>query len=105
MPGRLKGLVALAPSEVRAASGVDRPQVFKAVGPRRARVALLSGCAQQVLAPEINEATVRLLTRHGVEVVVAEGAGCCGALVHHRAEERRGGKAWVSTCRYRGSPA
>ncbi|HEY9550170.1 MAG TPA: heterodisulfide reductase-related iron-sulfur binding cluster, partial [Kiloniellaceae bacterium] len=39
--------------------------------------------AQQVLAPEINEATVRLLTRHGVEVVVAEGAGCCGALVHH----------------------
>src|SRR3546814_17405002 len=54
-----------------------------ATGPRRARVALLSGCAQQVLAPEINEATVRLLTRHGVDVVVAEGAGCCGALVHH----------------------
>ena len=83
LPGRLKGVIALAPAEVRAASGVDRPQVIKAVGPRRARVALMSGCAQQVLAPEINEATVRLLTRHGVEVVVAKGAGCCGALVHH----------------------
>jgi glycolate oxidase iron-sulfur subunit len=46
-------------------------------------VALLSGCAQPVLKPGINEATIRLLTRHGVEVVIAEGAGCCGALPHH----------------------
>ncbi|HMA16424.1 MAG TPA: glycolate oxidase subunit GlcF [Kiloniellaceae bacterium] len=83
LPGRLKGLVAMAPAELRAPSGVDRPQVFKVEGPRRARVALMTGCAQKVLAPEINEATVRLLTRHGVEVVVARGAGCCGALVHH----------------------
>mgnify|MGYP003700620623 CR=1 FL=1 len=83
MPGRLKGLLAMAPAEVRAPSGVDKPQVFKAEGARRARAALMTGCAQKVLAPEINEATVRLLTRHGVEVVVARGAGCCGALVHH----------------------
>jgi glycolate oxidase iron-sulfur subunit len=62
---------------------VDRPQTFPAQGPRRKRVALLSGCAQPVLAPGINEATVRLLTRHGCEVVVAAGAGCCGALTHH----------------------
>ena len=52
-------------------------------GQRRARMALLTGCAQQVLAPQINEATVRLLTRLGVEVVVAKGMGCCGALTHH----------------------
>src|SRR3546814_4030670 len=70
-------------ARLRARSEFDRAQGMTATGPRRARVALLSGCAQQVLAPEINEATVRLLTRHGVEVVVAEGAGCCGALVHH----------------------
>jgi glycolate oxidase iron-sulfur subunit len=50
-------------------------------------MALLTGCAQQVLAPQINEATVRLLTRLGVEVVVAKGAGCCGALTHHMGEE------------------
>ena len=51
------------------------------------RVALLPGCAQQVLAPEINEATIRLLTRHGCEVVVAPDSGCCGALVHHLGDE------------------
>ena len=47
----------------------------------------MTGCAQQVLSPQINEATVRLLTRHGVEVVVAEGAGCCGAMTHHMGRE------------------
>jgi glycolate oxidase iron-sulfur subunit len=83
MGGRLRAMLSLAPKSIPTPSPVDRPQVVPAEGPRRARVALLSGCAQQVLAPQINEATVRLLTRHGVEVVVADGAGCCGALVHH----------------------
>jgi glycolate oxidase iron-sulfur subunit len=83
MPKRLRPLVALAPRSVPAASAMDRPQTFPAEGERRMRVALLAGCAQQVLAPEINEATIRLLTRHGVEVIVAPGSGCCGALVHH----------------------
>ena len=46
-------------------------------------MALLAGCAQRVLDPEINAATVRLLTRHGCDVVLAAGADCCGALVHH----------------------
>ena len=83
LPERLKAALALVPSKLPPASPVDRPQVFKSEGRRVRRVALLSGCAQQVLAPEINEATIRLLTRHGCEVVVAEGAGCCGALTHH----------------------
>jgi glycolate oxidase iron-sulfur subunit len=87
LPGRLGAMLALAPRALPARSYVDRPQVFAAEGARRARVALLSGCAQQVLAPAINEATVRLLTRHGVEVVVAEGMGCCGALTHHMGRE------------------
>ncbi|MGH6901062.1 MAG: heterodisulfide reductase-related iron-sulfur binding cluster, partial [Geminicoccaceae bacterium] len=87
LPERLAVMLALAPRRLPAPSAVDRPQVFAAEGTRRARVALLSGCAQQVLAPEINEATIRLLTRHGVEVVVARGAGCCGALVHHMGRE------------------
>jgi len=50
---------------------------------RRARVALLAGCVNDVLAPELNGAAIRLLTRHGVEVVIAEGVGCCGSLAHH----------------------
>jgi glycolate oxidase iron-sulfur subunit len=83
LPGRLGAMLALAPKAIPSPSPVDRPQTFPAQGPRRKRVALLSGCAQPVLAPGINEATVRLLTRHGCEVVVAAGAGCCGALTHH----------------------
>ncbi len=80
---RLRAMFALAPAVVPAPSAVERPQVHQAIGARRGRVALLAGCAQQVLAPQINEATIRLLTRMGIEVVVAKGAGCCGALTHH----------------------
>jgi glycolate oxidase iron-sulfur subunit len=87
VPERLAALLALAPDSVPAASPMDRLQVFSAQGDRRMRVALLPGCAQRVLAPEINEATIRLLTRHGCEVVVAKGSGCCGALVHHLGQE------------------
>jgi glycolate oxidase iron-sulfur subunit len=87
LPGPLGRLVEMAPRRLDSPSPVDRPRVFPAEGPRRMRVALLSGCAQPVLRPEINEATIRLLTRHGVEVVVAPGAGCCGALAHHLGAE------------------
>jgi len=87
LPGRLAPLFALAPSLVPPASRTDRPGVFVATGERRMRVALLPGCAQKVLAPEINQATIRLLTRHGCEVVVARGSGCCGSLAHHLGRE------------------
>ena len=89
IPGRhplaaqLRAMLALVPSHLPPPSPADVPRTHKAEGARRARVALLAGCAQQVLGPEINAATIRLLTRLGVEVVVAKGAGCCGALVHH----------------------
>jgi len=59
------------------------PRVHPAEGERRARVALLAGCVQQVLAPDINWATLRVLARNGVEVVIPEGQGCCGALMMH----------------------
>ncbi len=85
--GRLGAMLALAPRRLPAPSPVDRPQTVRPAGPRRGRVALLSGCAQQVIAPEINEATVRLLLRMGLEVVVARGATCCGALTHHMGRE------------------
>jgi len=87
LPSRLRAMLTLAPRYLPAASRGDRPQVFPARGERRLRVALLPGCAQQVLTPAINEATVRLLTRHGCEVVVAAGSGCCGSLVHHLGQE------------------
>lgn len=81
--GRTRAMLDLAPTDLGPPSPVDVPQVIPAEGTRRGRVALLNGCAQTVIAPQINEATVRLLTRLGIEVVVADGAGCCGSLVHH----------------------
>ena len=80
---RLRAMLDLAPASVPGPSAVERPGIHLAMGERKARVALLAGCAQQVLSPSINEATIRLLTRLGVEVVVAREAGCCGSLNHH----------------------
>ncbi len=76
-------MLRLAPGKLAPPSLMQRPGVYPAQGVRKGRVALLAGCAQTVLAPEINEATIRLLTRLGIEVVVARGVGCCGALTHH----------------------
>lgn len=78
-------MLALAPASVPANTrfaGTARPS-----GEVRARVALMAGCAQSVLDPAINAATVRLLNRLGVEVVHAAGEGCCGALVQHMGRE------------------
>ena len=80
---RLRAMLALAPATLLPASSTEKPHVYPAEGVRKGRVALLTGCAQQVIMPRINEATIRLLNRLGIEVVVPRGAGCCGALNHH----------------------
>jgi glycolate oxidase iron-sulfur subunit len=80
---RLKAMLAMAPKVIPPVSRNDDPQVFPANGPRKMRVALMTGCAQRALNTDINDATIRLLTRLGCEVVIAEGQGCCGALTHH----------------------
>ena len=98
---RLRAMLRLAPPGLPRAAVVGR--VYPAMGARRARVALLAGCAQQVLAPSINAASVALLNRLGVEVVIPPEAGCCGALVHHMGREaaareaaRANVAAWVA---------
>jgi glycolate oxidase iron-sulfur subunit len=64
------------------------PQVFPVVGSlRKGRVALLAGCVNDVLSPQINAAAIRTLNRYGIEVVVAKNAGCCGSMVHHMGRE------------------
>ncbi|MFL1876788.1 glycolate oxidase subunit GlcF [Hansschlegelia beijingensis] len=99
---RIGAMLRLAPAKPPLAPASRGPATFPATGPRRARVAILQGCAQPVLEPSINEAAVRFLTRHGVEVVQAKGEGCCGALVHHMGREdqalaqaRRNVDAWT----------
>ena len=83
LPGKLASMVAFAPSSMPSPSRMEEPQTHAAAAPRKKRVALMTGCAQRALNTDINEATIRLLTRLGCEVVIPEGMGCCGALTHH----------------------
>jgi glycolate oxidase iron-sulfur subunit len=79
---RLAAMARLAPTRLPAKASGSR-RVFRPEEHRRGRVAILDGCANPVLAPSINAAAIRLLTRHGIEVVIAAGESCCGALTHH----------------------
>lgn len=85
----LAAMLRLAPGSVPGRSRNASPATHKAAGARKRRVALLTGCAQAVLDPGINDATISLLTRLGIEVVVPKGEGCCGALVHHMGREEQ----------------
>ena len=80
---RLRAMLEMAPKIIPPVSRNDDPQTFAPKVARKKRVALMTGCAQKALNTDINDATIRLLTRLGCEVVVVEGAGCCGALTHH----------------------
>ncbi|MFA8384801.1 MAG: glycolate oxidase subunit GlcF [Pelagibaca sp.] len=92
---RLQAMLEMAPKRIPPVSRNDDPQSFAPVQPRKKRVALMTGCAQKALNTDINDATIRLLTRLGCEVVVAKGAGCCGALTHHmgKVDESHGSAA------------
>src|SRR5580698_5333747 len=70
---RLAAMLRLSPR--RAPQRPLDPQTIRAAGVRKGRVALLAGCVTDVLAPEINAAAIGVLTRHGIEVVLASGAG------------------------------
>jgi glycolate oxidase iron-sulfur subunit len=84
---RLRAMLAMAPKTIPPVSRNDDPQTFAAMGERRMRVALMTGCAQKALNTDINDATIRLLRRLGCEVVIPRGMGCCGALTHHMGRE------------------
>jgi glycolate oxidase iron-sulfur subunit len=62
------------------------PVVVPAKGERRARVGLVLGCVQRLFDPEVNAATLEVLTANGVEVVIPPSQGCCGAVTHHQGE-------------------
>ena len=85
LPASWSAMLSLLPDRLPQAKPL--PSLHPAEGPRRARVALLAGCVQQVLAPEINQATLRVLARHGIETVVPGGQGCCGSLMLHNGDD------------------
>lgn len=87
VPPPFRAALSLAPASLPKRSVMDRPGVFPADGERRGRVALLAGCVQPALDPAINDATIRLLNRRGIDVVIPPDAGCCGSLTHHLGKE------------------
>ncbi len=100
---RLRAMLEMAPKKIPPVSRNDIPQTFAAIGQKKMRVALMTGCAQRALNTDINDATIRLLTRLGCDVVIARDMGCCGALVHHMGREgesqaaaARNIRAWVA---------
>jgi glycolate oxidase iron-sulfur subunit len=87
LPKSIRGWLGALPRRMPKSSDIGRPRVYPSQGPRRLRVALHTGCVQKVLRPQINQASIGLLTRHGCEVVVPKGLSCCGALVHHLGQQ------------------
>jgi glycolate oxidase iron-sulfur subunit len=86
-PAELRPMLALVPDRLPAAQPM--PAVYPPEGTRRARVAMIAGCVQQALDPGINSATLRVLAKNGVEVLIPQGQGCCGALLMHQGEQDR----------------
>lgn len=87
LPQKLGAMLSLLPGSLPKAQPL--PELYPAKGTRRARVALLSGCVQQVLAPEINWATLRVLAENGVETIIPKHQNCCGSLSMHAGEAKQ----------------
>ena len=83
-PKKIRLMINLMPTKFPRKT-LSKKQVYPALNKKKpiARVALLTGCVQKILSPQINEATIRLLNRHGIEVVVPKKIDCCGSLNHH----------------------
>jgi glycolate oxidase iron-sulfur subunit len=85
---RLAAMLRLAPASLPSAPTGAAQRSFPAQGPRRGRVALLEGCVTPVIGPSVQAAAIRVLNRHGVEVVLPSRQGCCGGMAHHAGRER-----------------
>ena len=83
-PKKIREMISLMPLKFPKKK-LPKKNVYPALKRKKpiARVALLTGCVQRVISPQINEATIRLLNRHGIEVIVSNRINCCGSLTHH----------------------
>ncbi len=100
LPKFLKNSLNLMPRKIHKAK-LPNDKIFKSkTGKTVSRVALLTGCVQRVLSPEINEATIEVLNRHSVEVVVIPEIDCCGSLDHHLGKEKKAHVAFKKNIEY-----
>ena len=100
LPKFFKNSLALMPKKIHK-NNIEDKKIFKSSTDKTvSRVALLTGCVQRVLSPEINEATIKILNRHSVEVVVLKEIDCCGSLNHHLGKEEKAHKSFVNNINY-----
>jgi glycolate oxidase iron-sulfur subunit len=89
LPAQLVAMESVLPEISAKAFQEPFPSVIPAQGQQRYRVGMILGCVQRIFLPEVNEATVRVLTANGCEVVIPQSQGCCGALSHHQGQEEQ----------------
>jgi len=87
LPQQMAAMESVLPEISPAAFTNSFPEIIPAQGQQRYRVGVILGCVQRVFLPQVNEATVRVLTANGCEVVIPKSQGCCGALCHHQGQE------------------
>ena len=94
-PKKIKNMLRYMPNSFPA-SKQENKEVYPSAGKTYARVALLTGCVQRVISPQINDATIDILNRHGVEVIVPKKVDCCGSLNHHLGKEELAHKSFIN---------
>ena len=94
-PKRIKNMLKYMPNSFPA-SRQENKEIYPSAGKTYARVALLTGCVQRVISPQINDATIDILNRHGVEVIVPKQVDCCGSLNHHLGKEDLAHKSFIN---------
>jgi glycolate oxidase iron-sulfur subunit len=94
-PKKIKNMMKYMPNSFPV-SRQENKEIYSAVGKTYARVALLTGCVQRVISPQINDATIDILNRHGVEVIVPKKVDCCGSLNHHLGKEELAHKSFIN---------
>jgi len=94
-PKRIKNMLKYMPNSFPV-SRQENKEIYSPVGKTYARVALLTGCVQRVISPQINDATIDILNRHGVEVIVPKKVDCCGSLNHHLGKEELDHKSFIN---------
>ena len=98
-PKKIKNMLKYMPTSFPK-SNYENKEVYSPKGKTYAKVALLTGCVQRVISPQINDSTIDILNRHGVEVIVPKEITCCGSLNHHLGKEDLAHKSFVNNINF-----
>jgi glycolate oxidase iron-sulfur subunit len=89
LPKQIAAMESVLPQISTEAFNSSYPLIIPAQGQTRYRVGMILGCVQRMFLPEVNAATIRVLTANGCEVIIPPDQGCCGALSHHQGQDQQ----------------